>query len=101
MSERDPRPRTPSDASIDMDDRRKHERAPSQARVWVRLDTRELTGEAVNLSQGGALFFSHGDLCVTIEFEEQGRRERRSGRLVRAQRMSGDEIGWAVEFDPE
>jgi hypothetical protein len=51
------------------------------------------------VSGTGILFFSEGDLRVTIEVEEAGTTTRRPGRLVRAQRMRGDRFGWAVEFD--
>ncbi len=51
------------------------------------------------MSQSGVLFFSEGDLRVTIEVDENGTTKRRTGRLVRAQRMRGDRFGWAVEFD--
>jgi hypothetical protein len=37
---------------------------------------------------------------VRVEIEDGGTTQRRTGRLVRAQRMRGDSIGWAVEFDP-
>jgi hypothetical protein len=30
---------------------------------------------------------------------EDGHKVERHGRIVRAQRMRGDSVGWAVEFD--
>jgi hypothetical protein len=34
-----------------------------------------------------------------VEFEEEGSARRRSGTLVRCERIKGDRRGWAVEFD--
>jgi hypothetical protein len=71
-----------------------------QATIRLVLDTRELGGRAENLSSSGVLFFSEGDLRVTVEVDEQGQKLVREGRLVRAQRMRDGRLGWAVEFDP-
>jgi len=91
---------SPRESALDTDDRRHHTRHASEATVKVSLDTRELSGRADNLSKGGLLFFSEGDLRVRVEIVEHGKREIREGRLIRAQRIREDEIGWAVEFDP-
>lgn len=85
--------------ATDVGERRQGDRRGSQGEVKVSLETRELTGQAENVSPSGVLFLSQGDLRVVIEFQEQGVTEQRTGRLVRAQRMKGDTIGWAVEFD--
>ncbi|MBI5362297.1 MAG: PilZ domain-containing protein [Planctomycetes bacterium] len=85
---------------LEVEDRRRHPRIPSTARVAMRLDSDELAGVAENLSAGGVLFFSPGELRMTLVIDEGGKRVERVGRLVRAQRMRGGKVGWAVEFDP-
>jgi hypothetical protein len=87
------------DKALGTSDRRRDPRKEIRARVRMRVDTSELGGDAANVSSGGILFFSHGDLRVTLTIEENGSRVLRSGRLVRAQRIRGAQIGWAVEFD--
>jgi hypothetical protein len=69
--------------------------------VRLVVETRELDGEADNVSKTGVLFFSEGELRVTVEIEADGATRRIPGRVVRAQRMQGAHVGWAVEFDPE
>ncbi len=80
-------------------ERRRELRDGPQAVVHLTVETRELGGRVENLSRGGVLFFSEGDLRVSVEIEEHGTRRRTEGRLVRAQRLHGGVIGWAVEFD--
>lgn len=84
---------------LDVDERRKHARVASNARVSMQLAGRELEGLAENVSVGGLLFFSDGDVEVTLVIDELGQRVERKGRLIRAQRMRGSRMGWAVEFD--
>lgn len=83
----------------DVGERRRGDRRESRGTVKVTLETRELDGELENVSPSGVLFLSEDALRVVIEFPESGNSERRTGRLVRAQRMNGDTVGWAVEFD--
>ncbi len=83
----------------DVGERRRGDRRESRGTVKVTLETRELGGELENVSPSGVLFLSEDALRVVIEFSEKGSSERRTGRLVRAQRMNGDTVGWAVEFD--
>ena len=80
-------------------DRRRHNRRATQAQVRLSVDTDEVLGYVENISRSGLLFFSDGDLRVSVQLEEDGKTSVRSGRLVRAQRMRGDSFGWAVEFD--
>jgi hypothetical protein len=82
-------------------ERRRSDRRESRGPVRVTIETRELAGESQNVSPSGVLFLSGDALRVVIEFEDRGRTERRTGRLVRAQRMTDRTIGWAVEFDRE
>ena len=65
MSHDETRP-APHGAPLDTEERRAHARRSTNATVKVSLDTRELTGRADNLSRGGILFFSEGDLRVPI-----------------------------------
>lgn len=81
-------------------DRRRHNRRAVQAQVRLSIDTEEVLGYVENISRSGLLFYSDGDLRVSVRLEEDGKTTVRSGRLVRAQRMRGDSFGWAVEFDP-
>jgi hypothetical protein len=80
-------------------ERRRDDRRPTRGAVRVSIETRELAGESENVSTSGVLFLSGDALRVVIEFADRGRTERRTGRLVRAQRMTDQTIGWAVEFD--
>jgi hypothetical protein len=80
-------------------ERRRSQRRATRASVSVHIDTPELEGVADNISQTGVLFFSDAQLRVTVEFDDDGRKTTRTGRLVRAQRMQDNNTGWAVEFD--
>jgi hypothetical protein len=88
------------DPHTQVGDKRRHRRRNSAGRVRMSIDAMQITGEAENVSRSGILFFSQGNLRVKIEVEENGNVTKRSGRLVRAQRMRGDSFGWAIEFDP-
>lgn len=92
-------PRAGDEFATETGERRRARRLTNRGRVKLTIDTKELEGRADNVSQSGVLFFSEGDLRVTVEVEENGVVKRRPGRLVRAQRMRGDRFGWAVEFD--
>ncbi len=92
-------PRAGDEFATETGERRRARRLTNRGRVKLTIDTKELEGRADNVSQSGVLFFSEGDLRVTVEVEENGGVKRRPGRLVRAQRMRGDRFGWAVEFD--
>ena len=81
-------------------DKRRHRRRASASQVRLTIEAVQIIGEAENVSRSGILFFSEGTLRVRVEVEENGGMTKKSGRLVRAQRMRGDSIGWAVEFDP-
>ena len=88
------------DMSTETGERRRNRRATNRDSVKLKIDTQELEGHADNVSPTGVLFFSEGDLRVTVEVEDNGVTKLMHGRLVRAQRMRGDSFGWAVEFDP-
>jgi hypothetical protein len=88
------------DMSTDTGERRRTRRTTTRGMVKLKIETQELSGHADNVSPTGVLFFSEGDLRVTVDIEENGTTRTVSGRLVRAQRMRGDSFGWAVEFDP-
>ncbi len=80
-------------------ERRRHQRRASQSKVRLTVESREIEGQVENISRSGLLFFSEGDLRVSVQIEENGATSKRTGRLVRAQRMRGESFGWAVEFD--
>lgn len=88
------------ESNIETGERRRARRLPARGTVKLTVMTREIEGRADNISQTGILFFGQGDLRVSVEFEDQGEQRALQGRLVRAQRMRGDNFGWAVEFDP-
>lgn len=83
------------------DDRRARPRRASQAQVRVNVAAQQIAGQADDISHSGILFFTDAALRVAVEIEENGVTTRRSGKLVRAQLMSPDRIGWAVEFERE
>lgn len=87
------------DDRIQTDDRRKSDRQAAQNEVRMLLETTDLAGPAENISSTGVMFFSDEQLRVSVEIDENGTTTQRSGRLVRAQRMQGDSVAWAVEFD--
>ena len=97
-----PEPIRPVDdrASTETSDRRQSERKRAHGAVHMVLETKELSGRAQNVSQTGLLFFSDDPLRVRVSIQEHGVERELTGRLVRAQRMKGDELGWAIEIDP-
>jgi hypothetical protein len=83
------------------DERRAEPRHPKNLPVRLSVDSAELSGISENISGVGVLFFTDSSLKVTVEIHEDGAKRKRTGRLVRVQRMSLDSTGFAVEFDPE
>jgi len=82
------------------DEKRAEPRTESHQSVRLKIDSADLTGACENISGVGVLFFTDDTLQVTVELEEaDGRKVTRTGRLVRVQRMSLDNTGFAVEFD--
>ena len=79
--------------------RRRAERRELHSSLRLSIDAQTLAGLTENVSEVGALFFSEESLRVTVEFEEDGQTRSFAGRLVRAQRMSEDRVGYAIEFD--
>ena len=88
------------ETGIETSDNRRTQRAPAHGRVKLTVLTTELEGFADNVSPTGIQLFSDGDVRVTLEIEEKGGVRHVHGRLVRAQRMRADDIGWAIELDP-
>ena len=92
--------REQASAAADVDDRRRSERQAHQAGLTLRLTTDSIRGITDNLSQIGVLFFSQEPLRVEVEVVDgDGETHVRTGRLVRVQRMSEANTGFAVEFD--
>ncbi len=80
-------------------DRRQHNRTASEGKVQFTIHTSEMSGVANNISKSGILFFTDGDLRVTVEVEQEGEMQKYEGLLVRCERIKGARRGWAVEFD--
>jgi|SoiMethySBSTD1v2_1073268.scaffolds.fasta_scaffold169129_2 hypothetical protein len=80
-------------------DRRGDKRRRSSGKVELRIDATALEGELDNLSPSGVLFFTGADLRVSVTLEQDGKPVVRNGRLVRAQRVRAEHVGWAIEFD--
>jgi hypothetical protein len=84
-----------------MGERRAEIREELSGKLELKIETSALAGVTENVSSIGVLFFTDGDLRVSVELEEDGVRKVKTGRLVRVQRMSLDNTGIAVEFDAE
>ena len=80
-------------------ERRGDKRRHTSGRIELRIEGATLEGELDNISQSGVLFFTGADLRVSVRIEEEGRQVVRTGRLVRAQRVRAQHVGWAIEFD--
>lgn len=92
MDSRKPRP-------TELSERRRAQRFEVQGKVTLHLHDSELEGVSSNLSRTGVLFFTEEPVRVTVELEEEGVVRRRTGTLVRCERIRGERRGWAVEFD--
>ena len=80
-------------------DRRSTERRAVEAELLLEIQTEAIQGVTDNLSQIGVLFFSEEPLRVRVEVDDAGHKRTYTGRLVRLQRMSERNTGFAVEFD--
>ena len=99
MTQSDHNPYAGNEESTDVANRRGATRNQLKGAVHLKVDTQELTGEADNLSRSGILFFTEGDLHVELEVESNGEVIKKTGRLVRCERIHDARRGWAVEFD--
>ena len=89
----------PKPATFSADLRRSNRRA-LEVSIRMTVDSESVTGITDNLSNVGVMFFCQEPLRVTVEFEEDGVKCVRTGKLVRTQKMSERTTGFAVEFDP-
>jgi hypothetical protein len=80
-------------------ERRRDERRPFRGPVRLVIEAQELDAQGTNLSENGTLVTAEGTLRVRVEFERDGKPVVAEGRLVRAQRLSAQQTGLAVEFD--
>lgn len=80
-------------------ERRRGRREPVSGKLRLFLEAQTIEGEADNASRSGILFFTDNDLRVEVEFEEEGQKVRKRGKLVRCERIRGTRCGWAVEFE--
>jgi hypothetical protein len=84
-----------------VDDRRRAERVPVQLALSLRCSSAPVAGTSENISEVGVLLRSSADLRLEVEWtDEHGQPQRRSGRLVRVQRLDAAQLGIAIEFDP-
>ncbi len=93
------RPQDAPHSSATAADRRTDKRRRTAGKVKLVIDSATLEGEMDNISPSGVLFFTGADLRVSVEIEENGKQVVRTGRLVRAQRVRPEHVGWAIEFD--
>ena len=98
MSQQDQFDNSNSELETGTADRRGAERESMNSEVKVNFETCELIGVSNNLSNSGILFFTEGDLRVSVSVEVDGEQKTLFGSLVRCERIKGDHRGWAVEF---
>ena len=99
MTQSDPNSYAVNQENTDVANRRRAQRSQVKGSVHLKVDAQDLTGEADNLSRSGILFFTEGDLHVELEIEAGGEVMKKTGRLVRCERIHDSRRGWAVEFD--
>ena len=99
MTHFDPNQYAGKKESADVANRRRAPRKQVKGSVHLKVDAQDITGEVDNLSRSGILFFTEGDLQVELEIESGGEMIKRTGRLVRCERIHDSRRGWAVEFD--
>jgi hypothetical protein len=93
------RPQDSPQESATSAERRGDRRRRTTGKIKLRIDAATLEGELDNISPSGVLFFTGADLRVSVLIEENGQPVVRTGRLVRAQRVRPQHVGWAIEFD--
>ena len=93
------KPQDPPNPGATAAERRIDKRRRTTGKVGLRIEATDLAGELDNISHSGVLFFTGADLRVSVTLEQDGKQVVRSGRLVRAQRVRPEHVGWAIEFD--
>ena len=99
MTQSDQNPYAGNEETIDLANRRSTSREQTKGSVHLMVEAQNLMGEADNLSRSGILFFTEGELRVELEIESDGEVMKKTGRLVRCERIHDARRGWAVEFD--
>ena len=99
MTNSDPSQSTGNEEITELANRRRASRKQVKGSVRLKVDTQHLMGEADNISRSGILFFTEGELRVEIEIESDGEVMKKTGTLVRCERIHDARRGWAVEFD--
>jgi hypothetical protein len=99
MSNSQPYEENQVDQSTDVANRRRAPRRQVKGVVKLHISEQDLVGEADNLSKSGVLFFTEGDMKVELEIECDGELTKKTGRVVRCERIHDSRRGWAVEFD--
>jgi len=65
------------------------------------FDAEAIEGISDNMSNVGLMFFTDQPLRVQVEIEEEGGWRKRTGRLMRLQRLNDTNTGLAIEFDDD
>ena len=99
MKHSDPNRYAGNEETTEVANRRRTGRSEMKGTVHLMVEAQDLTGEADNLSRSGILFFTEGDLRVELEIESGGEMIKKTGRVVRCERIHDARRGWAVEFD--
>ena len=99
MSNSQPYEENQMEESTDVANRRRATRQQIKGVVHLQISEQHLMGEADNLSKSGVLFFTEGDLKVELEIDCDGEMTKKTGRVVRCERIHDSRRGWAVEFD--
>ena len=99
MNQSNQDPYAGNEETTDVANRRRATRRQMKGVIQLKVDTQVLSGEADNISRSGILFFTEGDLKVELEIESDGEVTKKTGRLVRCERIHDARRGWAVEFD--
>lgn len=82
-----------------LEERRSAARTRIRGDVTLRLASGSISARAEDVSSAGMLMYAQDDMRVTVEFEQDGERHTKTGRIVRMQRMRDQATGLAIEFD--
>lgn len=84
---------------VEVSEQRKSERQVASGQLRIVVQEQELQGEFQDASPNGIMFYADGPLQVQVEFDQDGERVLRTGRLVRLQKADEKRSVVAVEFD--
>ncbi len=90
---------SPTNEPPSLEERRSTQRGSSESPIRIIFEEPGFEGRADNLSEAGVFFSSRARLRVNVTIERDGKSVRRSGTLVRVQRLSAETTGYAIEFE--